>query len=149
MIFLDANMFLRVLGGGGSAQVQVALGLLEQIQRGDIQATTSEVVLHEICYVLESKRQYGRDVAEIVDAMTDVLSWPGLWFPRGEQEIYLRALKLWLEHPYLEFSDSVIAARCERSGYELATFDKHFRDLPFLDFWNPETTGPTKPDPAD
>lgn len=142
MIFLDANMFLRVLGGGGSAQVQVALGLLEQIQRGDLEATTSEVVLHEMCYVLESRRQYGREVAEIVSAITDVLSWPGFWFPSGDQEIYLRALNLWSENPKLGFADAVIAARCERAGHELATFDKHFRDLPFLQFWQADAASP-------
>jgi predicted nucleic acid-binding protein len=138
MIFLDANMFLRVLGGGGSAQVQVALDLLTRIQQGDGQATTSEVVIHHVCYVLGSKRQYGRKDVEIVDAMTDVLSWPGFWFPRGEQEIYLRALKLWADYPHLEFSNSVIAARCERAGHELATFDRHFRDLSFLQVWQPD-----------
>jgi len=142
MIFLDANMFLRVLGGGGSAQVQVALGLLKQIQRGDIRATTSEVVLHEVCYVLESKSQYGRNVDEIVDAIMDMLSWPGFWFPRDDKEMYLRALDLWSQHPQLGFADSVIAARCERAGHELATFDRHFQELPTLQLWQPDASHP-------
>jgi bifunctional DNA-binding transcriptional regulator/antitoxin component of YhaV-PrlF toxin-antitoxin module len=44
--------------------------------------------------------------------------------------------------PKLEFSVSVIAARCERAGHELATFDRHFADLPFIQLWQPETSKP-------
>ncbi len=69
---------------------------------------------------------------------------PGLSFPSGDKGIYLRALELWSQHPTFGFADSVIAARCERSSHQLATFDKHFRDLPFLEFWRPETTGPNE-----
>lgn len=145
MIFLDANMFLRVLGGGSSEQVQQALDVIRRIQRDDILATTSEVVIHEVCYLLESKRHYGRDVQEIVNAVSGILSWPGFRFPTGEKELYLRALDLWAQHPKLGFADSVIAARCERDGHELATFDRHFRDLPFLRFWQPETSTPDGP----
>lgn len=142
MFFLDANIFLQVLGGGNAAHVQQAVSLLRRIQRGDVQATTSEVVIHEVCYVLGSKNQYGRTVAEIVGAMTGTLSWPGFWFPMGDKEIYLRALSLWSQSPKLGFADSVIAARCERAGHQLATFDRHFQDLPFLDFWQPDATAP-------
>lgn len=145
MIFLDANIFLRVLGGGNDAHVQQAAGLLRQIQRGAVQATTSEVVIHEVCYVLNSRSQYGRSVGEIVDAMTAILLWPGLRFGGNDKDLYVRALNLWSQHPKLGFADAVIAARCERSGHELATFDRHFRDLPFLNVWQPETPVPDGP----
>lgn len=145
MIFLDANIFLRVLGGGNAVYVQQAALLLRRIQQGEMQATTSEVIIHEVCYVLGSTSQYGRTVVEIVDAMTGILSWPGFWFPMGEKELYLRALNLWSRHPKLGFADSVIAARCERAGHQLATFDRHFQDLPFLDLWQPDATAPSAP----
>ncbi|MGI8963291.1 MAG: PIN domain-containing protein, partial [Thermomicrobiales bacterium] len=98
------------------------------------------VVLHEVCYILGSKSHYGKTVPEIIGRMQTVLGWPGLQFPGSDRESYLRAFEIWAEHPDLEFSDSVIAARCERAGHELATFDRHFADLPFLQLWRPETT---------
>ena len=49
------------------------------------------------------------------------------------------------EWPKLEFSDSVIAARCERAGHQFATFDRHFQDLPFLEFWQGDATAPEAP----
>jgi len=80
---------------------------------------------------------------DTVDFVQSVLSFAGMRFDGEQGTIFLRALEIWADHPRLEFSDSVIAARCDRSGHELATFDRHFRDLPFLEFWHP---GPPVPD---
>lgn len=146
VIFLDANIFLRFLAPALSdvdrkMQLQAAQ-LLEGVLERRIVATTSEVVLHEVCYILGSKHHYGLLHGEIISRIQTILNWPGMQFPNDDKSLYLRALDLWLQHPRLEFSDSVIAARCERSGHELATFDKHFADLPFLHLWRPEFSGP-------
>lgn len=144
MIFLDTNVFLRFLVAPVTDQDRIwhvqATGLMEAIRTGSIHATCSEVVIHEVCHVLGSKRQYGMQPSDIVDLMRTVLSFAGMRFDGEQGVVVLRALEIWSGHPRLEFSDSVIAARCERSGHELATFDRHFRDLPFLDFWQLETS---------
>jgi hypothetical protein len=43
----------------GQAMQDVASALFAAIERGDEEATTTEVVLHEVCYVLASKNHYG------------------------------------------------------------------------------------------
>ncbi len=58
-------------------------------------------------------------------------------FPGDDSTIYLRAVEIWAQHPRLEFSDSVIAARCEAEGHELATFDRHFGRIEGLAQWAP------------
>ncbi|MBA2470466.1 MAG: type II toxin-antitoxin system VapC family toxin [Chloroflexia bacterium] len=145
MIFLDANLFLRFLVPPESPELQrfavQARSLWRGIRERTVRATTSEVVLHEVCYVLHSPRQYGYDVPKIVKAVTSLVMLPGLDFPSGDRDIYLRALDLWSQHPKLGFADSVIAARCERAGHELATFDRHFQDLSFLQLWQPASSG--------
>jgi predicted nucleic acid-binding protein len=140
MIFLDANIFLRFLAGESNAQnrerVEIAGRLLQSIFQGDAQATTSEVVLHEVCFILQSKHHYGRAPAEIVEAMLKLLDMPSLVFPHGDREVYRRALNLWATRPALGFADAVIAARCERGGYELATFDGHFDCVASVRRWS-------------
>jgi predicted nucleic acid-binding protein len=148
VIFLDANVFLRHLtppsAEADENRKTIARALFDGLATGELVATTSEVAIHEVCFVLGSPRQYGRSPAEIIPAMMALLQLPGFRFPQGDQEIYLHALDLWSQHPKLEFADSVIAARCERSGHELATFDRHFENLPFVNLWQPE---PTTPEP--
>ena len=145
MIFIDANILLRYTTEPESPEVarmqSAAMSLFELVETGELTVTTSEVVLHETCYVLTSHRQYGYSVSEVAPELAAILAWPGFVFPGDDKAIYLRALDLWEQHPKLDFSDSVIAARCERAGHELATFDRHFADLPFLALWQPDPTG--------
>ena len=141
MIFLDANVLLRYLAPAETAfqlQMQdVADVLFAALAAGEIEATTSEVVLHEVCYIFASKKHYGAGVEQVITALEPILRLPALKFPSVDRGIYLRALELWRANPKLEFSDSVIAARCEANGWELATFDEQLGSLPNLTRWTP------------
>lgn len=141
MIFLDANIFLRMFSGGVApkerARAEVAAALFESIREGSVQATTSEVVLHEVCFILGSKQHHGRRPAEIIAVMTELMQIPGIVFPMDDKRIYLRAFEIWSSQPVLGFADSVVAARCEAEGHELATFDRHFSRIEGLSLWSP------------
>jgi predicted nucleic acid-binding protein len=144
MIFVDANVFLRYLTSATTSadlpRKAQARNLFNKLETGDVLATTSEVVLHEVCYILGSPKHYHHIAAQIAPELSAMIQWPGFVFPMTDKDVYVRAFELWEEHPRLEFSDSVIAARCERAGHELATFDQHFQDLPFLQIWQPEAS---------
>jgi predicted nucleic acid-binding protein len=139
MILIDANVFLRYLTHPDTdklrAMNRMAMGLMEKIQSGELVATTSEVVLHEVCFILGSTKHYSNIASDIIIAMRDILMWPGWVFPSGDHETYLRALDLWEGYSALEFSDAVIAARCERGGRDLATFDRHFDAIASIGRW--------------
>jgi predicted nucleic acid-binding protein len=141
VIFLDANILLRYLAPADSEALRrmrsTARSLLLRLEAGEIEATTSEVVLHEICYVLTSPKQYGIPVEQAIAAIEPILRLRAIRFPPGDAEIYLRALQIWKRNPKLEFSDSVIAARCEANGWQLATFDRVLGSLPEVDRWQP------------
>lgn len=147
MIFLDANIFLRFFVDAASLQEEemqeIASGIFEAVERGEESVTTTEVVIHEICFVLGSSKQYDYPVEDIVFMVSGILSMPGFWLPRGEKQIYLDALELFRAHPKLEFSDSVIAIRAQRAGLQLATFDKALAQLPIVTPWNAEHQMPT------
>ncbi len=146
MIFVDTNVFLRYLTPAATSadlpRKAQARGLFDRLQTGDVLATTSEVVLHEVSFILGSSKHYGHAAATIAPQLSAIIQWPGFVFPMTDKAVYVRALEIWEQRPVLEFADSVIAARCERFDHELVTFDKHFRDLPFLDFWQSETPVP-------
>jgi predicted nucleic acid-binding protein len=77
MIFLDANYFLRYLVQPTTpelrAMAEAAKALFLAIQRGEEEATTTEVVLHEVVYVLASKAHYNVPPAEIVANLKPLL----------------------------------------------------------------------------
>jgi predicted nucleic acid-binding protein len=141
VIFLDANVFLRHFGEPRTAvdaeRAELASALFDRVRDGHPVVTTSEVVLHEVCFILTSPRHYGHLSTEVA---TDFIQYAGFRFPPGERELYLRAFELWRERPKLEFSDSVIAARCDAAGHDLATFDRHFDAIPTVSRWDWGTT---------
>jgi predicted nucleic acid-binding protein len=145
MIFLDANFFLRFLtvpADDFSARAQgQAKMLLAAVRDGAETATTTELVLHEVCFVLTSKRHYGYASADAIQVVRPLLRYRSLRLGPGEKEIILRALEIWEQDPKLEFADSAIAARCEANGWELATFDERLGSLPSVTRWQP--TDPT------
>lgn len=97
--------------------------LLSAVESGEVRASMGEVVLHEFCYVSGSKRLKRLDVSTLCDLLRALVDWPGWVFPPGEKAIYMKALDILQDHPKLEFSDSIIAARAEALNAELATFD--------------------------
>lgn len=141
MIFLDANVFLRYIvqptTPATQQMAQHAHDLFQAVKRGDAEVTTSEVVLHEVVYVLASKAHYGRSPADIATDLSPILRLPGLKLPRGMKRLYLRALDLYTTYPKLGYADAIVAAHVEQRGIPLATFDTDFDSLPFVTRWQP------------
>jgi predicted nucleic acid-binding protein len=133
VIFLDSNVLLRHVTLPTSADgIQLATraeNLLTKLLDGELEATISELVIHEVGYILTSKRHYGLDVSDTVDILRGILAIPGIILTPSERNLLLRALEIWEANPVLEFADSLFAAKCEFHGWQLATFDKHFRRL--------------------
>ena len=115
----------------------VAASLFDRIERGEAIATTSEVVLHEVCYVLASKEHYNLSPEDISAYLLPILRMPGLKLGRGEQRLYHAALNIYVRNPKLGFADAVIAARCIADKHQLATFDNLLGSLPDIRRWQP------------
>jgi predicted nucleic acid-binding protein len=144
VILLDANYFLRYLVQPATpdlrAMAETARALLAAVERGEEEITTTEVVLHEVAYVLASKAHYGLPVSEITTGLATILRLPGFRLPRGEKKRFLRALDLWATYPTLGLADALIATTAIARGAELATFDRDFDRIPGLTRWQPPTT---------
>lgn len=139
MIFVDTNILIRFLMPPVTPQDEVmeerAHALLLEVHTGDMQATTSEVVLYELAWLLGSRDHFGLDPARVTDMIRSILNWPGWSFPDGDLAIYFRALDILESNPKLEFSDSIIAARAGRLGATLATFDRRLAQAYSGEVW--------------
>ncbi|MCC6703613.1 MAG: PIN domain-containing protein [Thermomicrobiales bacterium] len=145
MIFLDTNFILRYLNKPTTPATEemnrIAFELLTLVEAGEQDVTTTEVVLHEICYVMRSDKHEKKSTQEIVDLVRSLISLEGFRFERDEKQLFLRALEIYEANPKLEYSDSVVAARVEALGIPLATFDKRLGKLPTVTRWVPESAG--------
>lgn len=127
MILIDTNylvdFILPPFDEIAEARHAKARSLLSGIESGTYEAIAPEVVIHECFYVLVMKLQV-IDVPTFVEIFQSILQYRGWHIRSMDVDIYLRALELLRSDLKLEFSDSVIAARAEAHGAELATFDK-------------------------
>jgi len=145
VIFIDSNVFLRLLTYSPNVppidqlRGERAAKLFRAIERGAIEATTTEVVIHEVIFVLLSDRQYRYPVTDVVPRVRYLLNLRGMWFSAENLNTYNAALDLLELNPELGFADAVIATRALSGGHTLATFDSHFEMVGKLTRWNLES----------
>jgi predicted nucleic acid-binding protein len=143
MIFLDTNVILRYLTRSKDPAVQVmeqqADSLFVAVERGEELVTTSEVVFHEAAYILMSNSHFGIERSLGGGFLGALLALEGLRLPRGERSTIQRALELFESNPGLELADCLVAARSERLGIPLATFDRKLAALPSVEAWHPDS----------
>jgi len=89
MIFIDTNVFLRALvdkSDEASKPLRIqAMNLFRSIRDGELEATTSEVVLHELCFIATAKTHYSMEVLDVIGFVRAFLSLEGFRFPPGER----------------------------------------------------------------
>lgn len=140
MIFVDANIILRALTQSPLPDVQrmsrIAGDLFRRVEQGEVEITTSDAVIAEVAFVLTSKANYHLTASDAVDRLATIVQMRGVKL--REKRTVLRALDLWARHPRLGFVDALAASYAEQFGFELATFDTDFDDLPGITRWHPE-----------
>ncbi len=123
--FLDTNIVIRYLTQDDPDQSARAKALLDQVEAGEIQVTTSETVLGELVFVLSSKRLYNLPREEIRAYLGAFLGLKGLRLPN--KRMYLRALELYATIPRLDFAGALHVAEMEqRKLTTIISFDEDF-----------------------
>ena len=139
LIFLDTNILIRAFIRPSTQdehdQHSIASGLLGQIAHDEVQATVSEIVIQQTLYFLAGNNWYRQTVDVAVGYIRSILLLPGLRMNADDLAIIRHALVLWEQRPSLGFPDCLIASRCLRYEYDLATFDRNLRKLPDLTIW--------------
>jgi uncharacterized protein len=122
--FVDTNIFLRYLVPEDPAKTKACLALFQQVQRNQLQVTTSEVVIAEVVFVLGSKKLYHLSRLELKERLHPLLLLPGLKVPHRKS--HLRALDSYSQST-LDFEDCLTIAQMERQRMtELYSYDQDF-----------------------
>lgn len=124
--FVDTNLFIRYLTNDDPAKADRVEKLLDQAAGGSVKLVTTELVIAEIVWVLES--YYEMTNAAIAPLVRGILATPGLEVLNGA--LVGRAVELY-EGQGIDFIDGYIAAVMEKNGIdELYSFDrKHISRL--------------------
>ncbi|HXF97924.1 MAG TPA: type II toxin-antitoxin system VapC family toxin [Gaiellaceae bacterium] len=135
MIVLDTTVLVYAVGEEHGLRAP-ARSLVEAIQRGSLQATTTLEAIQEFAHV-RARRRGRRDAAALARAYATLLG-PLL---RPSEDDLLRGLQLFERHRDLGAFDAVLAAAALAARAEaLVSADRSFgavRGLPFVDLSSP------------
>lgn len=122
MFFLDTNIILRHLVRDDEEKSARSKELLARIERDELKARTSDVVITEAVFVLE--RTYRVPKQDIRQYVLPIILFRGLILPR--KRLYLRIFELYVKKN-ISFADAYNAALMEKLKIsEVASYDPHF-----------------------
>lgn len=117
---LDTNIFIRYLTNDNPAKADRVDKLLEKAAKGELQLVTTELVIAEVVWVLESF--YKLDNVAIAPMIKAILATPGLEVINGV--LVEKATGYYLDKN-IDFIDGYIAAVMERRNItEIFSYDK-------------------------
>lgn len=106
--FLDANVILRYLLRDDEIKAQHCLELLEKAERREIALRTTDLVIAELVWVLESTVTYNLPRERIRELLLPVILLPGLKLPG--KKLYRRVFDLYVEED-IDFIDAYNAVQ--------------------------------------
>lgn len=122
MQFIDANIFIRVLAKDDLIKSQKCFNLFKKAELGSIELHTSESIVAEVVYVLESKRLYNVERKIIAKSLSTILKIRGLKIPH--KSIIIPALELYSQNN-IDFEDAVLISYTLNSkSNEIYSYDK-------------------------
>jgi predicted nucleic acid-binding protein len=129
--FLDANIFLRFLVEAKTPQDhprhEATYRLFQSVEAGEAVAT-SELIVHEVLFILTSEKHYGFSKAEAVGMLKPLLEFRAVSLPR--KRLILEALGLFRDYAFLDFPDTVSIVLSREDGYELTSYDRGLSRVP-------------------
>jgi predicted nucleic-acid-binding protein len=118
--FVDTNLFIRYLTNDDKQKADRVEKLLDTAKDGKIQLVTTEMVIAEVVWVLESS--YNLSAIAVAPLIRGILATPGLEVINGS--LVACALEYY-EKQNIDFIDGYIAAVMEKQGItDLYSFDK-------------------------
>ncbi len=125
-VFIDTNIFLRILTGDNKKMSDECARLLVAIKLGKIEARTSTLVLSEIVWTLGTTYNFSKE--RVAKAIKSIISVSGIKVVEGH-EVAL-AVELF-ENFSVKFIDSLIASisSVQKGKWVVVSYDKDFDKL--------------------
>ena len=122
--FLDTNVLVRYLARDDERKAQASLALLQRVEGGEEVVVTSDLVIAEVVFVLQSSHRYNVPKRRIRELLEPIIALRGLRLPR--KVLYSRAFDLYCEQN-MGFADAFNAAYMESHGLsEVYSYDSDF-----------------------
>lgn len=125
-IFIDTNVFMRFFVRDIESFYQKAKGLFERAEKGEVRLETSDLVIAEIVWVLESYYGFSRtEIKEVVDTILETKNIRVANHARVKETAGLYV------SGRMDFIDAYNIAYIRAKEYKrVATFDvKHFKSV--------------------
>jgi predicted nucleic acid-binding protein len=123
MKLIDTNVFIRYLIGDNPAKQRRSLGLIESIRTGQEDAFTTDIVIHEVCYVPSASTHYNLTHQAIRDRLYPILAMRGLHMTT--KSLCLEALNLFATGEKVDYSDALSVAYVRNGLVEgIYSFDR-------------------------
>lgn len=137
--FLDTNVVLRYLLRDGEIKAQRCLELLEKAEKREINLRTTDLVIAELVWVLESPVTYNLPRDRIRDLLLPIILLPGLKLPG--KKLYRRIFELYIDQG-IDFIDAYNAAHMGRRGLtQIYSYDSDFNSIAGISRVGPEEIG--------
>ena len=122
--FLDANVILRYLLRDDETKAQRCLELLEKAERREITLRTTDLVVAELVWVLESPVTYNLPRERIRELLLPVILLPGLKLPG--KKLYRQIFDLYIDQG-IDFIDAYNTIHMGKQGLtQIYSYDSDF-----------------------
>ena len=128
MQFIDTNIFLRFLTKDDPEKAAKCRQLLQSAAEGDLKLYTTDLVVAELIWVLQSPKTYNLNPAEIFEITRPLLTIKNLYFPC--KNVFPDIMELFQTEKidYIDAYNSAIMLG--RNIDTIYSYDKHFDLLP-------------------
>jgi uncharacterized protein len=128
MQFIDTNVFLRFLTKDDPEKAAKCRQFLQSATEGDLKLYTSDLVIAELIWVLQSPKTYNLNPAEISEIAMPLLTIKNLYYPC--KNVFPDIMELFQKEniDYIDAYNSVIMLR--RNMDTIYSYDRHFDLLP-------------------
>jgi predicted nucleic-acid-binding protein len=120
MRYVDTNVLIRVITGDNPTLAAEAITEIQSSAQNEL--CILDAVLVEVCFVLEF-HEYKMARTDIAEALQTLIATPQIFVP----EITMNALKLYKQHPELDYTDCLLFITGGKAG--VVTFDGDLQEL--------------------
>lgn len=129
MNLIDANVFIRYLIGDDATKQQQSKAIIERIRAGQEEVFTTDIIVHEVCYVLSASTHYNLSHQDIRDRLYPILAIPGLHVVT--KSICLEELNIFAAGEKIDFSAALSVAYVRNGVVDgIYSFDRKLDNLP-------------------
>ena len=121
-VFVDTNVFIRLVTKDDLAKARDCYALFRQARRGDVDLHTSEAIVAEVIFVLNSSTVYGQPRKQVAKALTSILENRGLRLDHKQSVV--AAVARWAQSN-LDFEDCLAIEHAIREdGGDVYSYDQ-------------------------